>query len=547
MSANISARRKAVVTLSGVDIEGVLARLAAGGMRAGEMLQVSRGLMAIAKDAQWSRAAAHYADALYAHGRIGEAMATFEEAWEVADRLDDADAGALAAALAGSSCAKLYDYPRAEEWCVRELGRSRSRHAADWRYGLTMLLASARVSQGDLAGARELLEEFEGAASNHFLLAYAEGDWERGVMLRRKELEAARAAGRLQGIGDCASLLGRFARLGNQRVEAEAYLNEGLAAAVAWPDLNRELFMRVELALLDADRGRVEKAKAQLARCREMLASGEDWRGHLGAFASASALVAAADYLHEAKGSYDVWRISLHSGGELRLPDEVAEGFRAAIGIFRRYHAPWEVAGVQLLWSRVLFAASRHRASAEKYNAAFAGLDSIGTPLLRERMQAEIFRFVALDPESSASTAAEARGSNVFRKEGEYWTILFEGSVFRLRDTMGMQYISRLVANPGVEFSAKDLAAGAHPSTLKGAGRKKAASSRTGRINGASELHEDAARERARLMVTKRIKDVIARIRMTHRELARHFAAHLRTGHTCSYALDEDHPTSWTT
>ena len=303
MSANISARRKAVVTLSGVDIEGVLARLAAGGMRAGEMLQVSRGLMAIAKDAQWSRAAAHYADALYAHGRIGEAMATFEEAWEVADRLDDADAGALAAALAGSSCAKLYDYPRAEEWCVRELGRSRSRHAADWRYGLTMLLASARVSQGDLAGARELLEEFEGAASNHFLLAYAEGDWERGVMLRRKELEAARAAGRLQGIGDCASLLGRFARLGNQRVEAEAYLNEGLAAAVAWPDLNRELFMRVELALLDADRGRVEKAKAQLARCREMLASGEDWRGHLGAFASASALVAAADYLHEAKGS----------------------------------------------------------------------------------------------------------------------------------------------------------------------------------------------------------------------------------------------------
>ncbi len=547
MPADISARQKAAVTLSGVDIEAELARLAAGTLRAGEMLEVSRGLMAIAKDAQWSRAAAHYGDALYAHGRIGEAMTTFEEAWEVADRLDDPDAGALAAALAGGSCAKLYDYPRAEKWCARELGRSRSRQVADWRYGLTVLLASARVSQGDLAGARELLEEFEGGASNHFLLAYAEGDWERGVMLRRKELEMARAAGRLQGIGDCASLLGRFARVGNQRIEAEAYLNEGLAAALAWPDLNRELFIRIELALLEADRGRVEKAMVQLVRCREILANGEDWRGHLGAFAAASALVGAADCFRAARGSSDVWRISLHSGGELRLPDEVADGFRSALGIFRRYHAPWEVAGVQLLWSRVLFAASRHRASAEKYNAAFAGLDSIGTPLLRERMQAEIFRFIAFDPDSSASMAAEARGSNVFRKEGEYWTILFEGSVFRLRDTLGMQYISRLIANPGVEFSAKDLAAGAHPTSLKRTVRKKAAALRNGPINGASDLHEDAARERARLMVTKRIKDVIARIRATHPELARHFATRIRTGHICSYALDEDHPTSWAT
>ncbi len=535
------------MTLSGFDIEGELTRLAAGTLRAGEMLEVSRRLMATAKGAQWSRAATHHGDALYANGRIAEAMAKFKEAWEVADRLDDPIAGALAAALAGASCAKLYDYPRAEEWYSRELARPRSQRVADWRYGLTTLLASARVSQGDLAGARELLDEFEGAASKHFLLAYGEGDWEHGVMLRRRELEAARAAGRLQGVGDCASLLGRFARVGNQRIEAEEYLNEGLAAAVAWPDLNRELFTRIELALLDADRGRVEQAKAQLARCQKILANGEDWRGHRGAFASASALVSAADCFRAAQGSDDVWRISLHNGGELRLPDEVAEEFRAAIGIFRRYHAPWEVVGVQLFWSRVLFAASRHRASAEKYNAAFAGLDSIATPLFRERIQAAVFRFIALDPHSSASTAAEAPGSNVFRKEGEYWTILFEGSVFRLRDTMGMHYISRLIANPGVQFSAKDLAAGAHQISLKRAGRKKAPALRNGRINGESHLHDDAARERARLMVTKRIKDVIARIRLTHRELARHFATRIRTGHTCSYALDEDQPRSWTT
>jgi tetratricopeptide (TPR) repeat protein len=535
------------VTSSEANIEGELARLSAGTMRAGEMLEASRRLMATAKGAQWSRAATHHGDALYANGRIAEAMVTFEEAWGVADRLADPIAGALAAALAGASCAKLYDFPRAEEWYSRELGRARSRLVPDWRYGLTVLLASARVSQGDLAGARELLDEFEGAASNHFLLAYAEGDWEHAVLLRRRELEAARAADRLQAVGDCASLLGRFARVGNQRIEAEAYLKEGLAAAVAWPDLNRELFIRIELTVLEADRGRIEKAKAQLTRCQAILANGEDWRGHRGAFAYASALVSAADCLRAARGSDDVWRIPLHNGGELRLPDEVAEGFRAAIAVFRHYRAPWEAAGAEILWSRALFAAARHRASAEKYNAGFARLDRIAPPLFRERMQAEVFRFITLDPHSSSSNAAAAGGSNVFRKEGEYWTILFEGSVFRLRDTIGMHYIGRLVANPGVEFSAKDLAASARPSSLKRGGRTKAASSHSGRLNGDRDLHDDAARERARLMVTKRIKDVVTKIRLTHPKLARHFATRIRTGYTCTYVIDEEDPRSWTT
>ena len=83
---------------------------------------------------------------------------------------------------------------------------------------------------------------------NHFLLAFHEGDWERAVLLLRKELDAARAAGRGFGVADCGSLLGRFARFSNHRVEAEAYLNEALAASLAGPDVNRELFTRIELA-----------------------------------------------------------------------------------------------------------------------------------------------------------------------------------------------------------------------------------------------------------------------------------------------------------
>jgi len=54
-----------------------------------------------------------------------------------------------------------------------------------------------------------------------------------------------------------------------------------------------------------------------------------------------------------------------------------------------------------------------------------------------------------------------------------------------------------------------------------------------------------ADRERARLMVSKRIKDVIARIRRAHPELARHLAARIRTGHTCIYVADDGNPSEW--
>jgi hypothetical protein len=46
-------------------------------------------------------------------------------------------------------------------------------------------------------------------------------------------------------------------------------------------------------------------------------------------------------------------------------------------------------------------------------------------------------------------------------------------------------------------------------------------------------------------MVTKRIKDVIAKIRRTNPELARHFASRIRTGYTCSYVIVDDNPQNW--
>src|SRR5215831_14805475 len=55
--------------------------------------------------------------------------------------------------------------------------------------------------------------------------------------------------------------------------------------------------------------------------------------------------------------------------------------------------------------------------------------------------------------------AAAGVSGNLFRREGEYWTVLYEGSVARLKDAKGLRYLARLLADPGREFHAADLAA----------------------------------------------------------------------------------------
>src|ERR1700674_2677697 len=48
----------------------------------------------------------------------------------------------------------------------------------------------------------------------------------------------------------------------------------------------------------------------------------------------------------------------------------------------------------------------------------------------------------------------------IFRKEGEYWTVGYRDSAFRLRDTKGFAYLAHLLRHPGIEFHVLDLAGG---------------------------------------------------------------------------------------
>lgn len=65
-----------------------------------------------------------------------------------------------------------------------------------------------------------------------------------------------------------------------------------------------------------------------------------------------------------------------------------------------------------------------------------------------------------LDPSRSASTpAVGATNDRVFRREGEFWTLAFNGQAVRMRDAKGLTYIATLLGHAGREFHVGELVA----------------------------------------------------------------------------------------
>lgn len=202
---------------------------------------------------------------------------------------------------------------------------------------------------------------------------------------------------------------------------------------------------------------------------------------------------------------------------------------------------------------------------------------------LQERVAAQVVEILAL---------RGLGGTALFRREGEFWTVAFEGAAFRLRDSKGLHYIAALLRSPGRELHSLDLVGSQAPSD----GRPLHSGSDAGpildpqakaqyrarlqeleeelreaeqwddreRVERANEerallAHELAAAvglggrdrkaasdaERARINVTRAIKSVLERITEHCPELAKHFEATLRTGTFCSYVPDPRSSLRW--
>lgn len=189
-----------------------------------------------------------------------------------------------------------------------------------------------------------------------------------------------------------------------------------------------------------------------------------------------------------------------------------------------------------------------------------------------------------------------------FRREGEYWTISYEGQVVRIKHCKGLLYIAHLLANPGKEFHVIDLvgfaqsehchlangqagsglSSGLHSdagpaldasskasyrerlrdlrqeldeaSSMGDSGKTAKAQEEIAFLSrelvravglGGRDRRVGSEAERARLRVTNVIRSAIRKTAKQHPALGRYLSNSLRTGNFCSFEPDGRSPASW--
>jgi DNA-binding SARP family transcriptional activator/ATP/maltotriose-dependent transcriptional regulator MalT len=333
-----------------------MASAATFGLRTDRLEAASRQALELAEALGDDRLAgwAAYQRAWWAfnRGRLAESLALHERVRDTAARLDDVRMGAWAgfgrALLSGIYLA---DPAAAEAWCSRALALPYLEAFPRQRDNLLDHLGHARGSSGRLDEARRIAEGLDPGTVLERLLLYWSGEWEQAEATWSAARDRDQRAGdRLDGALN-AYWLGRVRRLLGAAEAAEAALGDGLAVALEGPQVPAEAMLRAELAILGVETGRLQAARAQLARCQEILRAGEDWCGRAGRVAVAAGLVAAADGRAE----------------------EAAAALTAAVSTFRAHALPWEEGEALRLWGRTSRASDRHADAVDLYRRLGAG------------------------------------------------------------------------------------------------------------------------------------------------------------------------------
>jgi tetratricopeptide (TPR) repeat protein len=282
--------------------------------------------------------------------------------------------------------------------------------------------------------------------------------------------------------------------------------------------------------------------------------------------------------------------------GRVQLADGDAAGadtsLSKAVRLWNEVDAPYEAAQARMSLAEAHRASGNEHQAVLEFQAARTILDEIQAAPSVSRAHLEYNDALGQEP---------IRGPHVFRLEGDYWTVIFDGHTVRVRNLKGMHYLARLLADPGREFHVLDLvaaetgtgaqagsshAAGLARSTLGDAGeildtRAKDAYRRRlaeidddieqARVMGDTERAAQAdaerdflvrelaravglggrnrraasASERARVSVTRAVRQAIARIGDHHSQLSEHLTRTIRTGAYCAYSPDPRSPVRW--
>jgi tetratricopeptide (TPR) repeat protein len=266
--------------------------------------------------------------------------------------------------------------------------------------------------------------------------------------------------------------------------------------------------------------------------------------------------------------------------------------FEVAARLWHEVGAPYDTALARMGLGDALRAAGNQERADLEFGAARTTFERLGAIHQADRAAREVGAQRPLEPPPT--------GGNVFRREGDYWSVAFEGRTVRVRDLKGMHYLARLLADPGREFHVMDLVAlesvGDAPvrrsepelrsSGLGDAGemldkRAKEAYRRrlveieedieeaqamndTGRATqagverdflvreisravglGGRERRAGSASERGRASVTRAVRQAMTRIRQHHPPLGKHLDHAVRTGTYCAYSPDPRAPIAW--
>ncbi|HEX6313162.1 MAG TPA: transcriptional regulator [Acidimicrobiia bacterium] len=269
------------------------------------------------------------------------------------------------------------------------------------------------------------------------------------------------------------------------------------------------------------------------------------------------------------------------------------QSFSEAVRLWNEVGAPYEAALARIgLADAYLAGGSEHLAVLER-EAARTILEAIEAPPTADPS--------AHGAQRDALHDQPAGTLNVFRREGEYWSVVFEGHTIRVRDLKGMRYLARLLAEPGREYHVLDLVAAeagrvarvdssqaaAAPHAVFGDagemldGRAKEAYRRrlaeieddmeqaraTGDAERAAQADAErdflvrelsravglsgrdrraaSASERARAGVTRAVRQAMARIGEHDPQLGEHLSHTIRTGTYCVYIPDPRAPAGW--
>ena len=132
------------------------------------------------------------------------------------------------------------------------------------------------------------------------------------------------------------------------------------------------------------------------------------------------------------------------------------------------------------------------------------------------------------------SRGNHGRSDGLIRREADYWTIAYDGTVVRLKDAKGLRYLDHLLRHPGRVFLAGEL--------LTAVGRAARGESQREDAPGAVPCASPEA-ERVRKAVTNRIRQTVERIRAVHTALGLHLGNAVHTGTRCAYTPDR--PMRW--